>query len=261
MDWWLTDQTRLAALLAVCALLSSLELLIPLFRYHPGRLRRALPNLALAAGVVLTNLALASVTASLSSIVTRPGIGVFAGMGLRPWTLALLGIAGLDFSAYVAHVLLHKLPLGWRFHRVHHSELEVDVTTAFRQHPGETLWRLLWQCIGTIAFGLPFWILPVYLSLSSVNALLEHANLRVHENVDRCLQLIIVTPNMHKIHHSRVVAETDSNYSNIFSIWDRLFGTYTRRAEYRTLSYGLDGFDRKQQQRLKELIIEPFRRA
>jgi sterol desaturase/sphingolipid hydroxylase (fatty acid hydroxylase superfamily) len=196
-----------------------------------------------------------------AAIVTRRGIGCFVGARLHPGALALLGIAGLDLSAYVAHLLLHKLPLGWRFHRVHHSELEVDVTTAFRQHPGETLWRLLWQCIGTVAFGLPFWVLPVYLSLSSLNALLEHANLRVQESVDRFLQLLIVTPNMHKIHHSRVVDETDSNYSNIFSIWDQLFGTYTRRAEYRTLRYGLDGFDSKQKQQLKELIIEPFRRA
>jgi sterol desaturase/sphingolipid hydroxylase (fatty acid hydroxylase superfamily) len=261
MDWWLTDRGRLAALLAACALLSSVELLIPLFRYHSGRLRRAVPNIILAAGVVLTNLALASVTASVSEIVIRRGIGFFAGTRLRPWILLLPGIAGLDLSAYVAHLLLHKLPLGWRFHRVHHSELEVDVTTAFRQHPGETLWRLLWQCIGTVIFGLPFWILPVYLSLSSLNALLEHANLRMHERVDRFLQLLIVTPNMHKIHHSRNVAETDSNYSNIFSIWDRLFRTYTRRTEYRTLRYGLDGFDNKRKQRLKELMIEPFRRA
>jgi sterol desaturase/sphingolipid hydroxylase (fatty acid hydroxylase superfamily) len=168
---------------------------------------------------------------------------------------------GLDFSAYIAHLLLHKLPLGWRFHRVHHSELEVDVTTAFRQHPGETLWRSLWQCVAMVAFGWPFWVLPVYLSVSSLNALLEHANLRVHDSVDRFLRLLIVTPNMHKIHHSRVVGETDSNYSNIFSIWDRLFGTYTGRAEYQTLNYGLDGFDSRQKQRLMALITEPFRRG
>jgi sterol desaturase/sphingolipid hydroxylase (fatty acid hydroxylase superfamily) len=261
MDLWLTDRARLAALLAACALLSSIEILIPLFRYQPGRFRRAAPNIILAAGVVLTNLALASVTASVSAIVTHRGIGFFAGTRLRPWILLLLGIAGLDLSAYLAHLLLHKLALGWRFHRVHHSELEVDVTTAFRQHPGETLWRLLWQGIGTVVFGLPFWVLPAYLSLSSLNALLEHANLRVHEKVDRFLQLLIVTPNMHKIHHSRDAAETDSNYSNIFSIWDRLFRTYTRRTEYTTLSYGLDDYDSKQKQRLKELIIEPFRRA
>jgi sterol desaturase/sphingolipid hydroxylase (fatty acid hydroxylase superfamily) len=196
-----------------------------------------------------------------SAVVIRRGMGLFPGTHLRPWALMLLGIAGLDFSAYVAHLLLHKIPLGWRFHRVHHSELEVDVTTAFRQHPGETLWRSLWQCIGMVAFGLPFWVLPVYLSVSSLNALLEHANLRMHGSVDSFLRLLFVTPNMHKIHHSRVVGETDSNYANIFSIWDRLFGTYTRRAEYQTLSYGLDGFDSRQKQRLMALIIEPFQRG
>jgi sterol desaturase/sphingolipid hydroxylase (fatty acid hydroxylase superfamily) len=259
MDWWLTDRVRLAALLAVCALLSSIELIVPLFRFRPGRLRRAAPNLGLAAGVVLTNLALASITASVSTSVTRRGIGLFGSSPLHPWLLALLGVAGLDLLAYVAHLLLHKLPLGWRFHRVHHSELEVDVTTAFRQHPGETLWRSLWQCAGTVVFGLPFWVLPLYLSISSLNALLEHANLRINDRIDRCLRLLIVTPNMHKIHHSRAVVETDSNYSNIFSIWDRLFGTYNRRAEYQSLRYGLDGFDSSRKQRLSELITEPLR--
>jgi len=99
----------------------------------------------------------------------------------------------------------------------------------------------------------------LYLSISSLNALLEHANLRMNDRIDRCLRLLIVTPNMHKIHHSRAVVETDSNYSNIFSIWDRLFGTYNPRAGYQNLRYGLEGFDGTRKQRLRELLIEPFR--
>jgi sterol desaturase/sphingolipid hydroxylase (fatty acid hydroxylase superfamily) len=261
MEIWLTDRLRLAALLAACALLASIEHLIPLFRYRPGRFRRAGPNLILAAGVLLTNLAFASITASLSGVVIRRGISLLGGLHLHPWILLLTGVAGLDFSAYIAHVLLHKLPLGWRFHRVHHSELEVDVTTAFRQHPGETVWRSLWQCFGTAVLGLPFWILPLYLSFSSLNALLEHANVRVGERFDRLLRVLIVTPNMHKVHHSRVASETDSNYSNIFSIWDRLFGTYNSPQDCRNLSYGLDGFDDSQKQHFKELVLEPFRRS
>jgi sterol desaturase/sphingolipid hydroxylase (fatty acid hydroxylase superfamily) len=261
MELWLTDRLRLAALLAACALLASMELLIPLFRYRPGRLRRAVPNLVLAAGVFVTNLAFASITAAVSGVVTRRGISLLQGLHPRPWILLLLGVAGLDFSAYIAHRLLHKLPLGWKFHRVHHSELEVDVTTAFRQHPGETLWRSLWQCLGTVILGLPFWILPLYLSLSSLNALLEHANVRVGRRMDRFLRVLIVTPNMHKVHHSRVASETDSNYSNIFSVWDRLFGTYNGLENCRGLRYGLDGFDDKQNQKLKQLIMEPFRRS
>src|SRR5215472_658560 len=99
----------------------------------------------------------------------------------------------------------------------------------------------------------------LYQAISSLNAMLEHANLRINDRIDRCLRLLIVTPNMHKIHHSRAVVETDSNYSNIFSIWDRLFGTYNRRAEYQSLRYGLDGFDGARKHRLRELMIEPFR--
>jgi len=261
MDLWLTDWARLIILLVACALLSSIELFIPLFRYRRGRLRRAVPNLLLSAGVLTVNLALASIAAGLCAVVTQQHVGLLAGTNVRPWILLVLGVAGLDLSAYVAHVLLHRLPIAWRFHRVHHSEPEVDVTTAFRQHPGETLWRFVWQCIGIAVFGLPFWVVPLYLSLSSLNALLEHANMRMNARLDKWLCWVVVTPNMHKVHHSRLSVETDSNYSNIFSFWDRLFGTYTSRVDFGKLHYGLDGFDHGQRQRARELIIEPFRRS
>ena len=261
MDLWFTDRARLILLLVACALLSSIELLVPLFRYRRGRLRRAVPNLLLASGVATTNLALASITAGLCAVVAQWHVGLFAGTRVRPWMLLLLGVAGLDLFAYAAHVLLHKLPIAWRFHRVHHSEPEVDVTTAFRQHPGETVWRFLWQCVGVVVCGLPFWVVPLYLSLSSLNALLEHANVRMNPSLDKWLGWVVVTPNMHKVHHSRLPAETDSNYSNIFSVWDRLFGTFTRRGDLGKLHYGLDGFDDSRRQRARELMIEPFRRS
>ena len=164
----------------------------------------------------------------------------------------------LDFSAYVAHVLLHKVPFAWRFHRVHHSDEAVDVTTAFRQHPGETLWRVLWQLPAILLLGLPLSTVAVYLALSAVNAQLEHANLRVPEPLDRLLRLLFVTPNMHKVHHSRLQPETDSNYANIFSVWDRLFGTYTRHVDFGTLRYGLD--DVAGAARLCGLLRMPFAR-
>jgi sterol desaturase/sphingolipid hydroxylase (fatty acid hydroxylase superfamily) len=244
-------------LLAAYALLWSVEAFIPLFRYQPGRWRRALPNLALAVGVMAVNLAMASATASLSSAVRREHIGLLAGLGSHPWLLVALGIAGLDLFAYFAHRLLHKIPLGWRFHRVHHSDAEVDVTTALRQHPGETLWRLLWQLLGIVAFGLPFWIAVLYSGLSSLNALLEHANLKMNGRLDACLRWVIVTPNMHKIHHSQQMAETDSNYSNIFSIWDRLGRTYTTRKSCQDLRYGL-GEEDDRKSTLGGLLRMPF---
>jgi sterol desaturase/sphingolipid hydroxylase (fatty acid hydroxylase superfamily) len=259
LELLLADRTRLILLLAACALLASIETVVPLFRYRAGRLWRAFPNLVLALGVVLTNLALASLTASVSAWVTQNDIGLLSRSRSHPWVLIPAGVAGLDLFAYIAHRLLHKIPQAWKFHCVHHSELEVDVTTAFRQHPGETLWRASWQFLGTIVLGLPIWIVLLYLSLSGLNAILEHSNLRMNDRVDRCLRLLIVTPNMHKVHHSRLGTETDSNFSNILSFWDRIGGTYTGWASNLELCYGLDGFDDREKQTLIGLLSGPFR--
>src|SRR5690348_17861760 len=137
----------------------------PIISLSIGKVGRALPSLVLALGVVLVNLAFASLMAALSGVVVRNNFGLLSGMRLHPGILLVLGIAGLDLFGYIAHFLLHKMSAGWRFHRVHHSELEVDVTTAFRQHPGETIWRVLWQGLGITVFELPFWIVPLYLSI------------------------------------------------------------------------------------------------
>src|SRR5207253_1714256 len=122
----------------------------------------------------------------------------------------------------------------------HHSEKVVDVTTAFRQHPGETVWRILWQLAAIIIFGLPLWVVVIYLTLSALNAQFEHANIKLNSRIDGLLRLFVVTPDMHKAHHSRRQLETDTNYSNIFSFWDRLCGTYTPRTNFKELRYGLD---------------------
>jgi sterol desaturase/sphingolipid hydroxylase (fatty acid hydroxylase superfamily) len=153
---------------------------------------------------------------------------------------------------------LHKSWVGWQFHRVHHSENAVDVTTAFRQHPGETVWRILWQLAPIVVFGIPLWVVIMYLIFSGLNAELEHANIRLNLRVDRLLRFFVVTPNMHKVHHSCEQQETDSNYSNIFSIWDRLFGTYTSSVDFLKLNYGLDGFDVSERQTLRGLLKMPF---
>jgi sterol desaturase/sphingolipid hydroxylase (fatty acid hydroxylase superfamily) len=153
---------------------------------------------------------------------------------------------------------MHKSWIGWQFHRVHHSNSEVNVTTALRQHPGETMWRTLCYAFAVGAFGIPLWVFLAYLMISTLNAQLEHTNIRVNVSIDRVLRLLIVTPNMHKIHHSRDQIETDSNYANIFSIWDRLFRTYTPTIDFGRLRYGLDGFDERKRQTVPALLALPF---
>jgi len=258
MQALLTDQARLAVLILLCGLLWGLESIIPLYRFRHSRVRHAMPNVALTVLLVITNLSLSFSSAYLAGFSVRNGIGLFVFLGLPSWAQIIMGVLALDLFAYLAHVLLHKSWLGWQFHRVHHSENAVDVTTAFRQHPGETVWRILWQLAAIVVFGIPLWVVVVYLILSGLNAELEHANIRLNRRIDRLLRLLVVTPNMHKVHHSREQRETDSNYSNIFSLWDRLFGTYTSSIDFRSLNYGLDGFDVKERQTLGGLLKMPF---
>ena len=258
MPLWFSDQTRLVMLVISCAVLWCVESVVPLYIYDRRRLRRALPNIALATMLVLSNLALSFGAATVANFVISKEIGLLFLWHPSTWLLAILGILALDLFAYFAHVLLHKAWLGWQFHRVHHSDKEVNVTTAFRQHPGETVWRILWQVLAIGIFGIPFWVVVVYLMISTVNAQLEHTNVKLIEPLDRALRLLFVTPNMHKVHHSREQVETDTNYSNIFSIWDRIFGTYTPKVLFDRLRYGLDGFDDEKKQSLSSLLVIPF---
>jgi sterol desaturase/sphingolipid hydroxylase (fatty acid hydroxylase superfamily) len=258
MQVLLSEQGRLAALAILCAILWTLESFIPLYRYGRERLPHALPNVALALLLILTNLAISFGTARLAVFTASNGIGFLFWLDLSPLMKLVPGVAALDFCGYLAHLLLHKSWRGWQFHRVHHSEKAVDVTTAFRQHPGETVWRILWQSAAIVIFGLPLWVIVIYLTLSALNAQLEHANIKLNDRVDGLLRLIVVTPNMHKTHHSRRQLQTDTNYSNIFSFWDRLCGTYTPRVDFENLRYGLDGFDDADKQTLRSLLKLPF---
>jgi len=257
-EFLFSEKFRLTFLIAVCGSLWLLESIMPLFNYSKQRWRRAVPNMALTAILLSMNLVLSFASAAAAALAMQKQIGLLYWSALPLWSETLLGIAGLDLFAYFAHVLLHKSAFGWQFHRVHHSEPEVDVTTAFRQHPGETVWRIGWQLAAIVIFGVSLWVVIIYLMLSALNAQLEHANLNVPDKLDRLLRLFIVTPNMHKVHHSRAQIETDSNYANIFSIWDKLFGTYTPAKNLHELRYGLDGFDEPTKQSLPGLLKIPF---
>lgn len=258
MNFWFSEPVRVMTLILVCTLLWSLESIVPFYKYQNNRLRHSIPNIALALLLVLTNLVLSSGVAYVAVFTADNHIGLFNLIDILPVLKLVLGIAALDFFAYLAHILLHKSWLGWQFHRVHHSENAMDVTTAFRQHPGETLWRIFWQLAAILVFGVPLWIVVAAITISSLNAQLEHSNIKLNDNLDRFLRILFVTPNMHKVHHSREQKQTDSNYSNIFSFWDRFFGTYTSAVNFRELRYGLDDFDDKNKQTLVGLLKMPF---
>ena len=226
----------LIVLLALMAALAAVETWIPFReRERPGR-RGA--NLWLAGIYFALNFALSAAVIGISAAMAQRQLGLLHGLPAG-WNF-VLGVVVLDLSAYVVHVLMHKVPWFWRFHRVHHSDLEVDVTTAFRQHPLEGLLRFLFTFAPAVALGVSPLATAAYRLFSGINALFEHANIRVNAVADRVLCWFIVTPHMHKVHHSRTPAETDSNYGNLFPAFDRLFGTFTPTQRAAGVRYGLD---------------------
>ena len=239
--------------------LSLVELLIPLQRRSGWNTVHLVPNLVLtlltfAIGATLNVGMLLALVALQGS-----GLGLLNMIGLPGWLETAVAILVLDLAWYVTHVSLHRFGWMWRHHAIHHSDPAVDVTTSVRQHPGETLIRYLYTASFALAVGASPEAFAIYRVWSVLNALLEHANIRLPERLDAALATVIVSPDTHKVHHSRERALHDSNYSNIFTLWDRLFGTWTPRVLGRGVDYGLADGDAKDRQRLAALLAEPYR--
>jgi len=243
------------------AVLALIETLVPL--RAQGRWTRAHlgPNLALTFLTFATNLFLNAAVLALVTWLQSRRFGVVGWLSVPPLPAALLAVAAFDFAFYAAHVSWHQCPALWRFHAVHHSDPAVDVTTAIRQHPVEGVLRYAAIAAMAIAIGPSPAGFAVYRTASALNALLEHSNLRAPRWLDTLFSLVTTWPHLHKVHHSRVPEETDTNYGNLFSLWDRLFGTYTPSHRGRTIRYGLDRYDRPELQTTRALLAMPFRAA
>jgi sterol desaturase/sphingolipid hydroxylase (fatty acid hydroxylase superfamily) len=222
-------------------------------RYHLG------PNLTLTFITFATNLVMNAALVLALAWVQAAGFGLLNRVHVPLlWQIAIVLIV-LDFAFYVAHVSMHKLPAFWRFHAVHHSDPAVDVTTNIRQHPGEGLIRYGFIALFALPLGASVPAFAVYRLASALNGLFEHANIRLPQPVDTALSLLTTWPNMHKLHHSRDARFTDTNYGNLFSIWDRLFGTFTPSHLGADVAYGLPATDNRAQQTTTALLAMPFR--
>jgi sterol desaturase/sphingolipid hydroxylase (fatty acid hydroxylase superfamily) len=258
---FLSSISTIGAILAAMAVVALIETAIPLHargRWHRAHLG---PNLALTfitfATNILFNGALVVTLISLQS----DGFGLLHMLALPPLMTVVSVLLVLDFSFYVAHVAMHRIPGFWRFHRVHHSDPVVDVTTTIRQHPGEGVIRYAFMAAFAFALGASPGAFAVYRSWSALNGLLEHANIRVPLWLDSLLSVVTTWPSMHKVHHSRTAKETNTNYGNILSLWDRLFCTFTPARQGTNIVYGLDGFDDPAAQTTAGLLAVPFRDA
>lgn len=240
-----------------------LESIIPLFTFSYRKIRHALPNLFFTATTVVVNLAFAFAIVFTSDFMSESGIGLLYLFELPLWAFIVIGLMILDLiGAWLVHLIEHKVPWMWRFHLVHHSDMHVDTTTANRHHPVESVFRATFTLLAVALSGAPVYLVMLYQSVSVVLSQFNHANISLPPLLDRMISLVIVSPNMHKVHHHYQQPLTDTNYGNIFSLWDHLFGTFVHvRSPRKDLVYGIDSMmDQKESQQLDKLLAVPFKR-
>lgn len=237
-----------------------LEGAVPLFKFKYNKWKHAFPNLFFTFTTIVINFALAFLLLKTASWVTVNDFGIINWLPELPlWLYVTLGVLLMDFiGAYLAHYVEHKVSILWMVHLVHHTDHKVDTTTANRHHPLESLIRYTFTLAGVFIIGAPMGIVMLYQSMSLVATQFSHANIKLPKSVDKYISYIFVSPDMHKIHHHYVLPYTDSNYGNIFSIWDRIFGTYMYM-EREAIVYGVDVFpDEVKNSQLVELLKQPF---
>ena len=188
------------------------------------------------------------------------GWGLFNAFPVPGWLAVVGAVVILDFAIYLQHVLVHAVPALWRLHRMHHADLDFDVTTGARFHPLEIVLSMVLKLMVVGALGAPALAVMIFEVILNATALFNHGNIRMPESVDRVLRLIVVTPDMHRVHHSLIVAETNSNFGFNLPWWDRLFGTYTDqpRDGHEGMTIGIAQFRDRRALRLDRMLIQPF---
>nr|WP_321244403.1 sterol desaturase family protein [uncultured Psychroserpens sp.] len=237
-----------------------LEGTLPLFNFKYKKWKHALPNLFFTLTTIIINFGLAFALIGTAQWVEDTKFGIINWIPNLPlWAYALLGVLLLDFvGAYLAHYVEHKVKPLWMVHLVHHTDHNVDTTTANRHHPLESIIRFTFTLFGVFIVGAPIAIVFLYQSLSLVATQFTHANIKLPKKLDKALSYVLVSPDMHKVHHHYVLPYTDSNYGNIFSIWDRLFGTFMT-LDRESIVYGVDTFpDEEANGKIGVLLKQPF---
>jgi len=230
----------------------------PLFSFSFKRYRHAGVNLVFLACTLVLNIVFGYTTIKVCTWVTTHQFGLFYLFEMPISIKIILALFFLDFfGQYAPHYLMHKIKWMWKFHMVHHSDTKVDVTTGTRHHPGEWMFREVSTVIGVLVLGIPIGYYFLYRSVAGLFTHFNHANIRVPLWLDKPISWIFVSPNMHKVHHHYKRPFTDTNYANIFSVWDKLFGTFAYEDPIK-LKYGLDVLEGKNDEDVGYQFSLPF---
>lgn len=253
---------RLGFFLGLFVLMAASEIAAPRRRQAIGRRTRWPANIGVVViDTLLARLVFPTAAVGVAVIAGAQGWGLLRLAPLPGWLAFAASVILLDLAIYLQHVLFHAVPLLWRFHRMHHTDLEFDVTTGARFHPVEIILSMAIK-IGVVAgLGTPAAAVLVFEVLLNATSMFNHGNVRLSATVDRVLRWITVTPDMHRVHHSVVRHETNSNFGFNLSWWDRLFGTYCAQpqAGHEGMRIGIEQFRHPRELRFDRILWQPFR--
>ena len=258
----ITSLQRAVILVGGITFFWSIESIIPLFNFNYKKLKHAFTNFFFTFTTILINFSLAFLLLNSADWVTANNFGILNAFEIPPILNIILGVFLLDLiGAYLPHYVQHRVKFLWKIHLVHHSDHNVDTTTGNRHHPFESVVRFVFTLTGVIVLGVNMWLVFLYQSLSVISTQFTHANININHKIDKFLSYIIVTPNMHKVHHHYQMPYTDSNYGNIFSFWDHLLGTF-KKLDPSKIIYGVDTFFNKtENESIKNLLFRPFEKS
>ena len=239
-----------------------IENAFPLFNFEYKKWQHASINIFLTLTTIVVNFSLAFILLQSADWAFANQVGILQWLPqMSLWLYALVGLLLLDLiGAYLVHWVEHKIKFLWRFHLIHHTDTWIDTTSANRHHPGESVIRFAFTTFGVLIVGSPMWLVFLYQTLSVIATQFNHANIAIPKKWDTALSYFIVSPDMHKVHHHYKLPYTDSNYGNIFSIWDRIFGTF-RTLEKEDIVYGVDTHMKTEEHnQLQNLLKIPFQK-
>ena len=234
---------RMAILVGGLLIFWIIEGAIPLvsLRYKKNKLKHAVVNLGFTIIHLIIHTLLAILIINLSDWCEANGFGFVYWFNANILMTIIIGVLALDFSSWLVHLVMHKTPVLWRFHLIHHSDNNVDVTTGLRHHPGDSFLRGIFFLLLIFISGAPMYSVMIYQTLVVLSTAFTHANISLPKKLDQALSFILVSPNMHKVHHHWKQPYTDSNYGAVFSFWDRLLGTFMKM-DTKDIHYGLDRY-------------------
>ncbi|MCG2581670.1 MAG: sterol desaturase family protein [Marinobacter sp.] len=265
-DTLLTNEPliRIGFFLSVLAIMMTWEVAAARRPQRIGRLTRWPSNLLIVAlDTLAVRLVFPVAAVGTAFMAAEQGWGLLNQVAVPAWFSVILAVLLLDAAIYFQHRLFHAVPWLWRLHRMHHADLEFDVTTGLRFHPLEILLSMGIKLAVVLALGAPALAVVIFEVLLNATSMFNHGNVRLPLWFDRYLRLFVVTPDMHRVHHSVIVRETDSNFGFNLPWWDRLFGTYRAQPEkgHLGMTIGIEDFRTVKDLRLDRMLIQPFRRS